>query len=241
MKLCISISCVLAGCLAAAPAVCAQQQSPGNSQQSTQNPPANSQQKPAQKNSQPNSNAFPEDTSNVPLLPDGRSNSAPDIPPDVAGPAVLPARDSDPARSPDDGETTTAASSSESTSDVPGIDSMMPKPDEDRRTKKEAPEYHETAADDINVAKYYIERKDWKAAQSRFQSAMVLTPEDPDIYWGLAECARHLGDFATARVNYLKVMEYDPDSKRSKEAEKALKDPEIAKAQTPTPTAQPQK
>jgi tetratricopeptide (TPR) repeat protein len=234
MKLCISISCVLAGCLGAAPVMLPQQQSSSSAQQSTQNQPANNQQKPAQKNSQSNSNAFPDDTSNVPVLPDGRSNSAPDIPADTAGPTALPARDSDPARSPDDGEpNTAAASSSESTSNVPGIDSMMPKPDQDTKGKKEAPEYHETAADDINVGKYYIERKDWKAAQSRFQSAMVLTPEDPEVYWGLAECARHLGDFATARTNYLKVMEYDPDSKRSKEAEKALKDPEMARAQTP--------
>ncbi|MGB6686877.1 MAG: tetratricopeptide repeat protein, partial [Terracidiphilus sp.] len=146
--------------------------------------------------------------------------------------------DRDPARSPDDAAPNATSgsggeSSSESSSDVPGIDSMIPKPDEDRKAKKEAPEYQETAADDINVGKYYLERKDWKAALSRFQSAMVLAPENAEVYWGLAESERHLGDFARARASYLKVMEYDPDSRHYKEAEKALKEPEIANAQRP--------
>ena len=38
------------------------------------------------------------------------------------------------------------------------------------------------------------------------------------------------GDFADARANYLKVTEYDPDSRHAKDARKALKDPEIANA-----------
>ena len=72
------------------------------------------------------------------------------------------------------------------------------------------PEHHETAAEDENVGSYYLENKDWKGALSRFQSALVLDPDNPDVYWGLAESERHLGDFADARANYQKVMEYDP-------------------------------
>jgi Flp pilus assembly protein TadD len=75
-----------------------------------------------------------------------------------------------------------------------------------------------------------MDQKNWKAAQSRFQSALVLAPEEPDVYWGLAESARHLGNFAEARANYQKVIEYDPGSRHAKEAQKILNDPEMANA-----------
>jgi predicted TPR repeat methyltransferase len=70
---------------------------------------------------------------------------------------------------------------------------------------------------------------------SRFQSALVLAPEDPEVYWGLAVSQQHMGDFAGARANYEKVLEYDPDSKHGKEAKKALKEPELANAK-PAPS-----
>jgi Flp pilus assembly protein TadD len=75
-----------------------------------------------------------------------------------------------------------------------------------------------------------MDNKNWKAALSRFQSALVLAPEEPEVFWGLAESARHLGIFADARTYYLKVIEYDPESRHAKEAEKVLKNPEIANA-----------
>ena len=62
---------------------------------------------------------------------------------------------------------------------------------------------------------------------------MVLAPENPEVYWGLAESQQHMGDFANARANYEKVIEYDPDSKHAKEAKKALKEPEFANANAP--------
>ena len=55
---------------------------------------------------------------------------------------------------------------------------------------------------------------------------------------GLAEAERHLGDFADARDNYKKVMEYDPGSRHAKESGKALQDPEIANAK-PASSGQP--
>ena len=240
MKLCISISWILAGCLVAATGLSAQQQQTNGAGQSEPDKPAqqnqpNKGQKPSQASPQSNANPFPEDTTSIPVMPNGSSSSAPDAAaPDAAGRTSLPARDRDPARSPDDTQPNAdeagSASSNESSSDVPGIDNVMPKPDEDKKSRKEAPEYQETAVDDINVGKYYLERKDWRAALSRFQSAMVLAPENAEVYWGLAESERHLGDFAAARASYLKVMEYDPDSHHYKEAEKALKEPEIANA-----------
>jgi tetratricopeptide (TPR) repeat protein len=237
MKLRISIPWVLAGCLALAAGLHAQQQPSDSAGQSAPEKPATQDktdkgQKPAQAAPQSNANAFPEDTSKVPVMPDGHPGPAPDVAaPEPAPRADLPAQDRDPARSPDNAEPATTASGSESSSVVPGLDNAMPQPDNDTKAKKQAPEYHETADDDINVGKYYLERKDWRAALSRFQSAMVLAPENAEVYWGLAESEHHLGNFAAARANYLKVMEYDPDSRHYKDAEKALKEPEIAKAQ----------
>ena len=100
------------------------------------------------------------------------------------------------------------------------------------------PVHHETAQEDLNVGAFYLDKKDWRAALSRFQSAMVLDPDEVAVYWGLAEANRHLGNFAEAKANYQKVVEYDPDSRHAKDARKALEDPQIAAAKAPA--AQPQ-
>ena len=90
--------------------------------------------------------------------------------------------------------------------------------------------HQETAKEDEDVGTFELSRKNWKAALSRFQSAVVTDPDNPDVYWGMAEAQRQLGDFANAKANYLKVLEYDPDSKHGKEAKKLLKDPQLANA-----------
>jgi hypothetical protein len=236
---------VILGCgLTAGPPVCAQAPANGNpntpanapSGGSQQKQPAGSRQTPAQ----PNANPFPEDESTVPVMP---TKNTPDVPEGNAGGAVnlgtlFPAGDMDPVRSPDNagaGEGQEQGFSSSSS----GIDSLLPPPDADtgnagkrhgKRGDDEVPQHHETAAEDENVGKYYLDNKDWRAALSRYESAMVLDPDNPDVYWGLAESQRHLGQFAEARANYQKVMEYDPDSKHAKEAKKALEEPELANA-----------
>ena len=93
----------------------------------------------------------------------------------------------------------------------------------------------ETAKEDEDVGGLYLSQKNWRAAASRFESAVVLDPENPDVYWGLAEAQRHLGQFAAAKANYQKVVEYDPDSKHAKEAKKLLIDPQMANAAAPKP------
>lgn len=117
------------------------------------------------------------------------------------------------------------------------MDTLIPGPDDEEPAKhgkrgqdEIVPEHHESAAEDENVGKYYLDNKNWHAALSRYQSAMVLDPENPDVYWGMAESERHLGNYVDARTNYLKVLEYDPDSKHAKESKKALSEPELANA-----------
>jgi tetratricopeptide (TPR) repeat protein len=109
------------------------------------------------------------------------------------------------------------------------------KQDRKHRREREQPEpkqqtHKEAAAEDINVGSYYLDKKNWRAAQSRYQSAMVLDPENPEVYWGLAESAYHLGDLAAARGYYLKVFEYDPDGPHGKQLKKILKDPALLNA-----------
>jgi tetratricopeptide (TPR) repeat protein len=220
---------------------------------SSQNPPAaNSQnppaaQQPARTQQQQNANPFPDDTSDVPVMPTHVSPGT--IPGDSdgsrAGSIPMPADDVDPVRSPEDDGTAAENQQQSSSSSLAGMSGLLPPADDDvqpgkhhRKGEQTVPEHQETAAEDESVGGYYLDRKDWKAALSRFQSALVLDPDNPDVYWGLAEAERHLGDFADARENYKKVMDYDPGSRHAKEARKALADPAIANAKPPQP-AQP--
>jgi tetratricopeptide (TPR) repeat protein len=207
-----------------------------------QSAPAPSQKQPAQPQ-QPakpaESNPFPEDTKDVPVLPSG---NAPATPESNAAPAyapVMPSGADDPVRSPDDPQDNSEPAGSFSSS-ASELDKFVPPPDADTRGRRgaknqPAPEHKETAQEDENVGGYYLNQKNWRAAMSRFESAVVLDPENPDVYWGLAEAQRHLGQFGAAKANYQKVMDYDPDSKHAKEAKKLLSDPEMANASAPKP------
>lgn len=231
MKHCYSIVLALTCCLAAIPSHA--QTAPA------QNPPADATQKPATPAKPADANPFPEDTSKVPVMPSRDTSAMPDTSDDGSSSVrvPLPSEDLDPIRSPDDAAPDSgSASSSDSSDSQSGMDKLIPDPDDAPRKGKhgksdvEEPEHHETPAEDIEVGKYYLESKNWKAALSRFESALVMEPDEPEVYWGLAESERHLGDFAAARGYYKKVAEYDPDSKHGKEAIKALKEPEIANA-----------
>jgi tetratricopeptide (TPR) repeat protein len=124
------------------------------------------------------------------------------------------------------------------------LDKVLPEADDDstdktdkkRKLTVKEPTHQEAASSDIDVGNYYVQTHNWKAALSRFQSAMVLDPNNPDVFWGLAETERHLGDFADARTHYQKVLDYDPDSRHGKDARKALKDPEIANGKNSAPS-----
>jgi hypothetical protein len=221
------------------PAVCLHSQTPASPQpnpadkQTTQKPPAES-------------NPFPDDNGNIPVLPSGNQPVMREAPVPAGPPPALPGGDVDPVRSPDEplpdlsSSSGSGSNSSSSSSDLARI--LEPPPDDEvSKTRKgkgvAPPEHKETAKEDESVGQYYLDQKNWRAALSRFQSALILDPENPDVYWGLAESQRHLGDMASAKTNYTKVVQYDPDSKHGKEAKKLLKDPEVANA--PVPVARP--
>jgi hypothetical protein len=253
MKRIFSVVLVLASCVGAMPRLLAQAPVAGEPAVAGQSSPADESKKPAQ--ASPSSvNPFPEDTSTVPVMP---ANATPALPEGTYNgaenaPAPLRGDDLDPVRSPDDLAPDTASGQpEESSSSRAGLESVLTRPDDDQpeKSKKKKlvvkePTHQEAASKDIEVGAYYLQTKNWRAALSRFESALVLDPENPDVYWGLAEAARHLGNLADARANYQKVAEYDPDSRHGKEAIKALKEPEIANGKNPavsqTPTAETQ-
>jgi hypothetical protein len=233
------IGLVLSGCLPIAAQLHAQSptpQKPPASQKQQQQPP-----KPAQ------ANPFPEDTSNVPVMPSKDTPALPEGTYGGEGAAAsripLPSEDLDPVRSPDSvAAEAESAPEPNSSSSQAGMDRLLPGADDNQPTGKRrkaappVPQHVETSAEDIEVGKYELDLKNWKAALSRFESAMVLAPDEPEVYWGLAESERHLGNLAEARGYYQKVVDYDPDSKHGKEARKALKEPEIANAKAVAPT-----
>ncbi len=140
--------------------------------------------------------------------------------------------DTDPIRSPDDAATGSSASDSGFSSSLQGANDVKI-PDTEKpgkHQKADEPSHQETAAEDVNVGGYYLERKNWKAALSRFEAALVLDPDNPEVYWGMAEAQRQLGNYANAKANYMKLLDYDPDGKHGKEARKMLKQPELATA-----------
>jgi len=125
------------------------------------------------------------DTSTVPVLPSKVQPALPDgtysavDAGEESGHAALPGEDMDPVRSPDDPAPVAASDQgqdSSSSSSLSGLDKILPKPDDDqpegkkRKLKVEEPVHQETAASDIDVGKYYLQIKNWKAAQSRFES-----------------------------------------------------------------------
>ena len=239
MKRGFAIALILVGCLMAAQRICAQSPAGGDAAGAGQSKPAGQSQQPAGAQPQTGSNPFPVDTSTVPVMP---SKGTPVLPEGTykgdeyeSGGVPLSGEDLDPVRSPEDPVPAAGNGQQEdSSSSLNGLDKLLPPPDDDqadRKKKKEKePTHQEAASEDINVGGYYLDRKYWKAAYSRFESALILDPENPDVYWGLAEAERQLGDLANARAHYEKVLEYDPDSKHGREARKVLKDPAIANA-----------
>lgn len=206
----------------------------------TQQPPASPTTKqPTQKPPSSDANPFPEDTSNIPVVPiNGQPTAAPAPEPSSEGRGTtsLLRNDTDPVHSPDDPTSDSSADSGFSSSlagsgDINIPDDVKAKPRKRGKANEPTEVVHqETAKEDEDVGTYELGRRNWKAALSRFQSAVVTDPENPDVYWGMAESERELGDFANAKSNYAKVMEYDPDSKHAKEAKKWLKEPQLANA-----------
>jgi hypothetical protein len=183
-------------------------------------------------------NPFPGEDENVPIIP------APGTPANNAGSGAnnnadygrTPRRDSDPDGDPvrtpdalgsyannapgDDG----FSSSRSGLKQGSGEDVSDERPGKSTKNKTR----EQLVKEDVDVGSFYLDKKDWKGAQSRFQAAFALDSENPDVVWGLAESERHLHLYKESAEHYKLFLSYDPDSKRGRDARKALQEVEAA-------------
>src|SRR5262249_16598953 len=101
---------------------------PAQAQAPPKNPP--DQQQPSSQKPPTHANPFPEDTNNVPLMPNGKA-PVPPQPPASAAPAELPRADVDPVRSPDDPQGNVSSDAEGFSSSSSGLDNLTPPPDND--------------------------------------------------------------------------------------------------------------
>jgi tetratricopeptide (TPR) repeat protein len=78
------------------------------------------------------------------------------------------------------------------------------------------------AAHDIDVGETYLSSNSYDAARERFEEAMRLTPDNPLIYFRLAQALQGLQRLDPARMYYRKYLELEPQGKFVKNARKAI-------------------
>jgi hypothetical protein len=195
-------------------------------------------------------NPFPGEDSNAPILPvDSGPGASPDsgansgLPRGDSGSAAPPRRDADPdgdpVRSPDPPGLTAEDGFSSSRT---GLPTLPAENDSDARpgksTKNKTRE--QMLQEDLDVGAFYLEKKNWKAAQARFNAAVGLDKENADAVWGLAEAERHLQLYREAAEHYQLFLSYDPQGPHGRAARKALSEVESAALSAGAKNANPQ-
>lgn len=80
----------------------------------------------------------------------------------------------------------------------------------------------EREAEDLDVAKFYLDSGDLKGAYLRTQDAVQTAPDDPEAHFALAELAAKLGRKEEAIAEYNACLKLDPTDKQKKESSKAI-------------------
>ena len=78
--------------------------------------------------------------------------------------------------------------------------------------------------EDLNVGSFYLDQKNWLAAESRFAEAFQINPEETRALWGLAVSEQHLQEYAKARQHFELYLSYGMDGREAKAARKAIKE-----------------
>jgi tetratricopeptide (TPR) repeat protein len=78
------------------------------------------------------------------------------------------------------------------------------------------------AAKDIDVGYYYLNEKNYVAAESRLKEAVELKPDAAAAYIGLGQAQQKLGKSADARQSYEAYLKIAPDSPDAEKVKKAL-------------------
>jgi len=223
-----------------------------------QAPPAQGQDKVKPEASKPdapksdNDNPFPGENSNAPIIPvdpqpDPNAPAVrrkPAIPAEDGGVArSAPDPDGDPVKSPDEGDAATGqggaddgfSSSRSGLTHLPVEDDADVKPGSSAKVKTRL----QVVKEDVDVGNFYLEKKNWKAAQARFASAFQLDGENADAVFGMAEAERHLDQFKEAADHYKLFLSYDPDGPHAKAARRGLEDAETGLARSGSGAAGP--
>ena len=56
--------------------------------------------------------------------------------------------------------------------------------------------------EDLDVGGFYADKRDWKGALGRYESAFKLDAENEDAIFGLAETERHMNELGKAKEHY---------------------------------------
>jgi len=199
---------------------------------------------PAPKTGGDNDNPFPGENSNAPVIPVEQPNdpapanrSARPLPPADLPDASAGARrpvdaDGDPVLSPDDRGAGDAGTDDGFSSSRSGLTNLPAEDDHDVKpgSSVKAKTRSQLIKEDIDVGSFYLEKRNWKAAQVRFSHAYSLDPENADAIFELAEAERHLQEFKESVEHYKTFLNYDPDGPHGKAAKKGLDEAEAALA-----------
>ena len=86
----------------------------------------------------------------------------------------------------------------------------------------EEQEHAQQAAKDIDVGYYYLNQKNYIAAESRLKEAVELKPDAAAAYIGLGQAQQKLGKMADARTSYEAYLRLEPDAHDADKVKKAL-------------------
>ena len=105
----------------------------------------------------------------------------------------------------------------------------MPTPRDHRSPRRKLPAVNpatpeEQEAEDVQVAGFYQNDGNYKAAYQRAKEAVGLVADDADAFLALGEAARKLGKLDEAETSFKKALALDPVPKTKKAAERALKE-----------------
>jgi tetratricopeptide (TPR) repeat protein len=78
------------------------------------------------------------------------------------------------------------------------------------------------ASEDIEVGYFYMNKKNYRAAESRLQEAAELKPDAAAAWVGLAQAQQKLGKNEAARQSYEEYLKLIPDGAGAEQAKKAM-------------------
>ncbi|HVI04863.1 MAG TPA: tetratricopeptide repeat protein [Sphingomicrobium sp.] len=78
------------------------------------------------------------------------------------------------------------------------------------------------AAKDVEVADYYLKRKNYRAAIWRYKEALIYKPNDAVAEFRLAECLEKTANPAEAETHYQEYLKILPHGPFAADAQKAL-------------------